>query len=154
MENATKALLMAASVLIGILIISLGINLYIIIGEYVKESNKEREINEINKFNEQFLKYDGREDLTIQDVITASNIALENNKSHSNYDTSITATKEKYYVDVYFTGNTGRDKIFNIDKSDLLRTYIEDKIKCKVSVSTVTGRVFSLEFKKMEKVET
>ena len=41
MENATKALLMAAGVLIGIVILSLGVYLYGTIGNYVQMSQEE-----------------------------------------------------------------------------------------------------------------
>ena len=40
MENATKALLMATGVLIGIVILALGVYLYLSIGGYVKTSQE------------------------------------------------------------------------------------------------------------------
>lgn len=38
MENASKALLMAAGVLIAIMVLSMGVYLYTTIGTYVRES--------------------------------------------------------------------------------------------------------------------
>ena len=57
MENATKALLIAAAVLIAILIISLGIVIYNQASETVNSVNMSAQ--EIQAFNDQFLKYDG-----------------------------------------------------------------------------------------------
>lgn len=57
MENATKALLIAAAVLIAILIISLGIVIYNQASETINSVNMSRQ--EIQAFNDQFLKYDG-----------------------------------------------------------------------------------------------
>ena len=57
MENATKALLIAAGVLIGIMVISLGVSLYVSLGSYVDSTKEQLELNEISKFNTQFLKY-------------------------------------------------------------------------------------------------
>ena len=57
MENATKALLIAAAVLIAILIISLGIVIYNQASETVNSVNMSGQ--EIQAFNDQFLKYVG-----------------------------------------------------------------------------------------------
>ena len=50
MENATKALLMAAGVLIGIVILSLGVYLYGTIGNYVQMSQEEMNNQALIKF--------------------------------------------------------------------------------------------------------
>ena len=57
MENATKALLIAAAVLIAILIISLGIVIYNQASETVNSVNMSGQ--EVQAFNDQFLKYEG-----------------------------------------------------------------------------------------------
>ena len=57
MENATKALLIAAAVLIAILIISLGIVIYNQASETVQSVNMSSQ--EVQAFNDQFLKFDG-----------------------------------------------------------------------------------------------
>ena len=54
MENATKALLMAAGVLIGIVILSLGVYLYGTIGNYVQMSQEEMNNQALIKFNTKF----------------------------------------------------------------------------------------------------
>ena len=79
MENASKALLMAASVLIGILIISLAVYLFVTFGSASAKMHKQNEVQQIAQFNSQFTSYEEKE-CTIYDVITLANLATENNK--------------------------------------------------------------------------
>lgn len=58
MENATKALLIAAAVLVAILIISLGIGVFNMASEQVNNAGDLSEY-EIQKFNEKFKQYEG-----------------------------------------------------------------------------------------------
>lgn len=58
MENATKALLIAAAVLVAILIISLGIGVFNMASEQVNNAGDLSEY-EIKKFNEKFTQYEG-----------------------------------------------------------------------------------------------
>ena len=104
MENATKALLMAAGVLIGIVILSLGVYLYGTIGNYVQMSQEEMNNQALIKFNTQFYNYTAIENqqYTFQDIITIANIAYENNSEKELLD----ETESSYgtdYVDVYMT---------------------------------------------------
>ena len=58
MENATKALLIAAAVLIALLIISGGIVIYNQASQTVESVNMSAQ--EVQAFNDQFLKYEGK----------------------------------------------------------------------------------------------
>ena len=58
MENATKALLIAAAVLVAILIISLGLVVYNMAAETVN-NNSSLSAQEIQAFNDQFTQYEG-----------------------------------------------------------------------------------------------
>ena len=58
MENATKALLIAAAVLIAILIISLGLAVYNSSAETVKQANLSQQ--EVQAANEKYTRYDGQ----------------------------------------------------------------------------------------------
>lgn len=79
MENASKALLMAAGVLIGILIISLAVYLFVSFGSTSAEIHKQNDEQQIEQFNSQFTSYEGKK-CTIYDVVTVANLATENNK--------------------------------------------------------------------------
>ena len=58
MENATKALLIAAAVLVAILIISLGLVVYNMASETINSVNFSGQ--EITAFNDQFIQYQGQ----------------------------------------------------------------------------------------------
>lgn len=67
MENASKALLMAASVLIGIILISLMVIMFMNSGNVSSSYDKTISQEEISVFNSNFTKYVGR-GLTIHEV--------------------------------------------------------------------------------------
>lgn len=149
MENASQALMIAAGVLIGILILSLGVYLFTLFGNHVSTTEKEIAHNMLAQFNEKFLKYNGLENLTIQDVITVKNYALDNNLSYSGYTrTAGIADGTNDYVDVYISGTwilgtgTTDENLLNY------ALQIPEKYSCKVLVSEQTGRVYKIIFTK------
>ena len=169
MENATKALLIAAGVLIGIMVISLGVSLYVSLGSYVDSTKEQLELNEISKFNTQFLKYNntildesGSEvpsfTLRIQDVVTAANIAYENNKNLG--DINGEANENNLYVAVNVKYN-GSQQLNNIQRtinsqdtnvwnsSKLLSSDSGHQYTCytaNIKISNKTGRVYEINF--------
>lgn len=145
MENATKAMLIAAGVLIGIMIISLGVALFAELDTYVQSSQEQIRFNEQNSFNAKFTKYI-RNDLTIQDIITAANLANENNNSY-NATEAERGDQGSLYVAVYL-GGTAIESDIQHRIFDLLnnnnKTY-----KCEstdVKYSEKTGRVYKIYF--------
>lgn len=103
MENATKALLIAGSVLISILIISLLVMIFNNTGNVSRTYNDRIESEDITKFNSNFTKYLGQ-DLTIHEVITITNFALNNgvtvNNGKSTADINDSSLKEKYSITI------------------------------------------------------
>lgn len=89
MENASKALVMAGGVLIGILIISIGVYLFNSFSVYSEENYKIIEDIQIAEFNNKFLKYYGTKknengvdvpiECTIHDIVNLANLAQRNN---------------------------------------------------------------------------
>lgn len=143
MENAVKALLMAAGVLIGVMIISLGVNLYSSLNVYVEDMNEEIINTEISQFNEKFLKFinynRGVEQytLTIQDVVTAANIAFENNRNN-----------DGTYVAVKLNG-TNLETTINNNSAKLLNDGLGKKYKCTlqdVKIDPITDKVYEVNF--------
>ena len=95
MENASNALIMAAGVLIGILILSLAVFLFSDFGATTREINSKMEEKQLSEYNAQYTVYVGRKDVTIYDIITIVNLAKENNnyyKDFSNYETNYKVT--------------------------------------------------------------
>ena len=82
MENASKALLMAGGVLIGLLIISLGVYLFTNFGGTAGQIQANIDENQLAQFNSQFTSYEGRTDVTIHDVIDMASLASQNNISY------------------------------------------------------------------------
>lgn len=79
MENATNGLIMAGSVLIGVIIISLFVYLFSNIGSITKEFQENVDLGAVQKFNQPFEKYIGRDDLTAHDLLTVYNLAKQAN---------------------------------------------------------------------------
>ena len=162
MENASKALMIGASVLIGILILSLGVYLFIFFSNYVGNAQEQMSASELAEFNDKYMKYDGKSNLTIQDVITVKNLALENNKSHFGYNFSTDrASKYNDLIDVYLGTATNPENklLFDIVDETVLEQEIETgegnisynptMYKCKVLINNTTGRVYKIYFLKV-----
>ncbi len=110
MENATNALLMAGGVLIGVLILTLAVYLYMSFGAEARENYELMERQQIVRFNAQFTKYVGIKDLTVYDVASVIAAARKNNSYY--LDESIT---DSYKVTVKINGVPTKD-IGNIEK--------------------------------------
>lgn len=130
MENASKALIIAGSVLIAILIISLGLFIFKSTSGTTDQTQKLGETLEIQQFNSQFLKYcgtsvKGSQVRTLCEVIIAHN-ANSSTKVGINSEENTTATAISQYRNGIST-----NKSYKVDPT------IDDKtglIKC-ISVS-------------------
>lgn len=154
MEDAVKALLIAAGVMIAIMVVSLGITLGTSLSQYSDNAQEQIEENALQSFNGQFLKFVNCSStpnskpeftLTIHDVITAANIAYENNK---NYELD-RASNYNYYVTVNIPGKKNLEKSIMLDTENLLKNNIEKKYKCtkkNIKINANTGRVSEVTF--------
>ncbi len=92
MENASKALIMAAEILMGVMIISIGVYLFNTLGKYSADTTAEMESAQISAFNQQFLKYYGTSYVeggeiepihcTIHDIVGVANLAKKINEQN------------------------------------------------------------------------
>lgn len=80
MENATKALLMAAGVLIGILILSLAVYLFVDFGGTAAQIQDQTAQQQLVEYNTQFTKYS--DDVTIYDIVSLIHLVQANNKQY------------------------------------------------------------------------
>lgn len=166
MENASKALIMAAGILIGVAILSLAVYLFVSFGSASAEIHEQNDANRINEFNTQFTSYVGKEDITIYDVITVANLATENNIKYE-YNTNIQgATGKNSYISVYLKQSTGTlndiakgaetpsttrasdyNKIIQADINKISSNLQElTKYDCTVDISETTGLVYKVTF--------
>ena len=144
MENASKALLMAAGVLIGILIMLLAVYLFISFGSTSADIHEKVHINQINNFNSQFTMYEGKEDITIHDVVSVAKLAKEINLKNEK------TISDKNYIKVFLDNN----KIENLDEQQHTNTIkrmldnnnINKTYKCKVEIDQQSGLVNQIKF--------
>ena len=157
MENASKALLMAAGVLIGILILSLAVYLFVTFGGRSAELHQQIEVDRLNQFNSQFTSYEGKDDVTIYDVITVANLAKSNNE----YYELESQTNDNYYITVQVKNDNGQK--FNLEKytqAQLQDTLIKTEqlkpdgtlptYECKVTINPITEMVNKVTFEQKE----
>ena len=113
MENASKALLIAAGVLIGIMILSIAVYLAVTFGQTAAEVNEEIRVNQVAQFNSQFTKYDGAQ-VTIHDIITMANIARTNNEELFFRVIKENFTKRRKTITNSITNSIPKDKLMKI----------------------------------------
>lgn len=155
MENASKALLMAASVLIGILIISLAIYLFVSFGSTSAEVHKQNEVQQIAQFNSRFTSYE-QKTCTIYDVVTLANLATENNIYYE-LTSRQRNSKNVNYITVKLDNLLIEGNYEDSDKNEEYNRYLEKelkeledgkekKYKCKTEISEITQRVYQVNF--------
>lgn len=131
MENATKALLIAAAVLIAILIISLGIVIYTQASETVNSVNMSQQ--EVQTFNDQFLKYQGsgKRGTEVNALIKA--VVTNNNAEDAEESSKIVQLTAPGGINITGTAT-------QIPKVDAAKVY-----NVEVTLDTTSGLVTSIE---------
>lgn len=176
MENASKAMLMAAGVLIGILILSLAVYLFVSFGSSSAQIHQQNEKKQMDQFNSQFTVYQGKE-CTIYHVITVANLATENNKYYEFKKRTGLPAGTDYYISVKLDNqgfiekgtesssnqikdaydqliqndlkNMSAKTVFDVqEKREITYQKALPEYECKVQISPTTQRVYLVEFKK------
>ncbi len=100
MENASKAIIIAGGFLLMIMALSLAMFIFRNIGNSTSEYYEQLEQSDIDEFNQKFTKYENRNDLTIQDVVSIINLARDNNKTGKmSLEVSVKLNGEKLDLD-------------------------------------------------------
>ncbi len=135
MENASKALLIGAEVLVGALIFSLMVYLFILMQGWSGNVQDNIDAKVIDEFNSKFTIYDQREDLTAQDVATIINLAKSNNEKYA--DTQVQTKVVKGVKN--FPNMSVSTNLLKIDINDFLKncslneaTNEQYKYSCKI----------------------
>ena len=141
MENASKALIMAGGVLIGILIISLAVYLFTDFGSTSAQINAQNSQKQITEFNSKFTVYEGNDNITIYDIITLAGYAKENNEYYKD------AEDEKIDVKI------GNETCLNSTSQELINKYVSNeklkKFMCSGIKYNKRGKVKSITFKEV-----
>lgn len=82
MENASQALIMAATILLGIIIVSFAVYTVSLFGDYARNAESDREAQQLEAFNAKFYKYSGLKNISPHDIVTVINMAKENNTTN------------------------------------------------------------------------
>lgn len=162
MENASKALLMAAGVLIGMMVLSLMIYLFVSFGSTSREIREEQAQKQLNQFNTQFTSYMGTTN-TIYDVVTIANLATRNNIDYELEHKGV-ATGKDNYISVYLENNKfpinlrgyierGYNDTRTKNYDDIIRAGLTERndgtlaeYTCEVKISPDTQRVYWVKF--------
>ncbi len=102
MENASKALIISAEILIGVLLLTFLVFMLNSMDTFSQTVNSNIETKNVNEFNSQFETYNGRNNLTAQDVITIGNLARNYNNTEEGQETKnkiivyLQGTESKY----------------------------------------------------------
>lgn len=121
-QNATKALLMAAGVLIGIIMLSLGVYLVTSMRNFSKNYNDSLEAQQLEQFNSKFTVFQNRENISIHEIISLVNIAEEFNKTNN------IEANNRQHINIYVDFGKGRPREINLTNisKDLKTTKYRD----------------------------
>lgn len=81
MENASKALLMAGGLLIGIMVVSIFVYVFSSYSTRSAQIDEKIHAYELTQQTNKYLKYTGSDTNSIYDVVTAANQAMDDNKN-------------------------------------------------------------------------
>lgn len=164
MENASKALLMAATILISVMLVSLATYLFATFGNYSKNINDNINQKTKQEFNAQFTKYETSEtgeSCTVYDIVTIINLAKNCNDQYEEYQIGRIndfRNDSNSYIYVTIIGeNTINEATNTSNLNDFISRHnttttdgeYKDKYNCTVNISNQTGLVKSITFTKL-----
>lgn len=165
MENATKALLMAAGILIAIMTISALVLMYNRITEISKINDDQLKTEQLVAFNQEFEAFN-RKDLYGSQIISVMNKMLDNNEKYRrldepNYEMEMSVTfvikddvfNKKKEGTIYSSLSTLKAKIDEVERNTVSgMTEFKRKIfKCtSLQYNEETGRVNKMTFEEID----
>lgn len=157
MENASNALIIAGSILIAIIILSIGVLLF---SSYTKvgESYEQTQATEaLTKFNSKFTMFEGRTDITAQEIVSLVNYARNYNKEkETNIEINVPNSKivngnlvnESKDLMVFIKENSTKTETNAEGKQEVKIIYFECN-QIKDEYYDTKGRINKIEFKKI-----
>lgn len=166
MENASKALLMAAGILIAIILISLLVAMYKGVSLFQRQQVSQEDAARIEEFNSFYTKYSGRY-VYGTEVITVINQTV-NNKASNDVKVEVIMKSDDYtykigkvtYTAKSITVKTGEvitntsGYITSIDKKNL--TAVDENLRTRafqcteITYDTTTGKVNGIKFEEKQ----
>lgn len=130
MENTSHALILAGEILIAVLVISFLAFMFMTFGNFSRNMNNQMTQSRITEFNNHFLQYQNRINITSHEIATVINFAKQTNDDYE----LVWNDDSEYYVSVYideknFFNNSmyiNSRKQYENDLKSILDKFIED----------------------------
>lgn len=146
MENASKALLISGGVLIGMLVISIGVYLFATYSDAGSSYEQTMQATEIQKFNTNFTKFEGRTDITIHEIITLANFAKQSQEKNGT-QTSVYIQGKTELVE-YLQANSTLGSVDEKIIENLIKENLTQRFTCQSISYANDGKVNSISFTK------
>lgn len=145
MENASKALIMAAGVLVAIMLISIGTYIFSTFSEFAKNTEEEIFGHQRAEFNSQFTQYETTS-CTIYDIVSLANYAKNYNEKLNPADVGNLGISVMIGTQniVMLDATTKNQLITNDVMNSTIPIYVVEDI----TYNNVTGLVKSIKFRK------
>ena len=154
-ENTSKALIIVAEILIGVVLLTLMVFTFRALGSFSDAVDYNIQTKNINEFNIRFEKYRGRNDLTAQDIITIGNLAKQYNMGFEEENLPITinvlGVESKYAKPHKITNELTYEFIKKY--SNEIGTNEMIRFECKkedMDYDKITGKINKIVLKKLE----
>ena len=163
MENASKALMMGAGVLIAILLIGIAVNFFRSASGVTKAYDKVMRAEEILEFNSQFTKYltdgqsarnDRKEAATIYDVISCANYAYNFNNRVVDDPQNSTRGTDPVILEIAIEKSDGTVIIDNLQKHSNIYTELIQRCYYANNSSPNVNNIIRFKATKVENNET
>jgi len=140
MDSTSKALIMAAGVLLGILILSLMVYYFTSLSGFGAMQKAREQAIILERFNSEYVMYD-RKDLKISDIVSVANLAKNNNKKNAENDEN-----DVLYVKIFFQGLEIQEN--TVEKNiEFLENDTGNSFKC-INIKYNNGRISEMYFSK------
>ena len=131
MENASKALLISGGILVAILVLTLGVALFAEFSGSGEIYENRQIVAEIRKFNANFTKFEDRDNITAQELVTLNEFVKQyNEKNGTNVEVKINPkiTDNIEFLQKNSVDETGNRILFKCD-SDKIEYDEEGKVR-------------------------
>ena len=147
MENASQALIIGGTILIAIIVLSLGVYLITNASKVGESYTSSQELTELTKFNSRFTAFEARTDITAQEIITLANYVRNYNEQNGT-TISVVFNGKNYASTTEFTEDNKSEKFikFITDNSPDINGKMK-YFKCE-KVEFINGKVSNITFSK------
>ncbi len=160
MENASKALWLAAEMLLGVMILMVVVVSFTAVQDFSSEIDGNIQSKMVAEFNSKFEPYNNRNNLTPQDVVTLVNLVKDYNSKEDRYK-EITIVfegggidgKYKTMINTYSINSNIADQFIQAyaPKEQVVngkKTLIYTKFTCEMEYDATRGYVSTIKLKK------